>query len=184
MGIDESLLDDDELQRRQMWRRLRGAITLLVLIIVVIGAAWFGWRNITKPAQTDAAAGPTCAPSAPDDAPKAGDITLNVYNSTSRDGLAAQVAKQMRKRGFSVADIANDPLNRSIEAVAEVRSNLDNQGAASVVIAHVPQAEFVADERATKSVDLVLGDGFTELAGNDDATPITTSTLPPCQPTS
>ena len=70
----------------------------------------------------------------------------------------------MRERGFAILDIANDPLGREITGTAEVRAGVDNQGAASVVMAQVGGAVFVPDDRTDDTVDLVVGVTFEALA--------------------
>ncbi|HEY9411366.1 MAG TPA: LytR C-terminal domain-containing protein [Jiangellaceae bacterium] len=180
MALDESAVDDDVARRRQQWRHFRTAITLLVLVVVVVGAAWFSWQNVMgSSADDDPSAGPTCAPVAVEGAPPVGEIQLNVYNATSRSGLASEVADQMTAAGFAVTDVANDPLNKSIEGSAEVRSNPAQQAAASVVAAMVPGAVYVPDERPSATVDLVLGEAF-EAVGAPPTAAASTSTLPPC----
>lgn len=182
MPIDDSIIDEETAEKRQMWRRLRSAITLLVLVVVVIVGAWVSWRNITSDASTDGAGGPSCAPTVAEDAPKPGTIEVNVYNATGRDGMAAKVSESLRKRGFIIGDVANDPLNRSVEAAAEIRSNLARQAAASVVMSHVSGAAFVSDNRSTKSVDFVIGDDFNDLLSKKQVSAGAESNLPPCDP--
>lgn len=184
MPIDDSIIDDDEARRRQMWRHLRAAITLVVLVVLVVGGALLSWRKVTSDDEsTSPQAGPTCAPTQAKNAPKPKSITLNVYNATSRNGLAAEVANKMAKRGFKVSDVANDPMNESVDGSAQIRASADQQAAVSVVMGHVPGAEFVVDDRSTGSVDLVLGDAFEKLANANRATPVAAS-LPTCPPSS
>ena len=92
----------------------------------------------------------------------------------------------MRERGFAILDIANDPLGREITGTAEVRAGVDNQGAASVVMAQVAGAVFVPDDRTDDTVDLVVGVAFEALAP-PGAPPVllpdpngTADPLPPC----
>lgn len=182
MPIDDSIIDDDEARRRQMWRHLRAAITLVVLIVLVVGGALFSWNKVTgDEPSTSPQTGPTCLPAQAKGAPKPTSITLNVYNATSRNGLAAKVAAQMSDRGFKVSDVANDPENQSIDGPAQIRANADQQAAVSVVMGHIPGAEFVVDDRSTGSVDLVVGDSFKKLANPNQATPVSAK-LPTCEP--
>jgi hypothetical protein len=89
---------------------------------------------------------------------------VNVYNATTRSGLASSTAGELRERGFVILDVANDPLARQIDGTAEVRANPAQQAAANVVLAQLPDAVFVPDQRAEPTIDLVLGDAFQSLA--------------------
>lgn len=180
MAPDEQAVDTAA--RRRRWKRIRTSVTLLVLIGFVVGAASYSWRNVVEADDEPATpASEGCAPAAPTAAPDPAEIELNVYNSTDRNNLASEVGGQMQDHGFIVLDIANDPLAKSIDRPAEVRSRADNRAAARLVASMVPGAVFVADERNEATVDLVLGDGFESLAdpSTDAARP---TDLPPCGP--
>lgn len=182
MAVDEPDAEARAAARqREQWRHTRTAITLLVLVGVVVVGAWISWRNVTS-SESDETVTPqsSCLPGPATAAPAPRDIQLNVYNATQRSGLAAAVAGQMQERGFAIVDIANDPLNKTITSTAEVRSGPDQQAAASLIASMVPGAVYVADERTTPTVDLVLGEAFDALGAA--AEPTATSTLPPCEP--
>jgi hypothetical protein len=180
MPIDDAVYEAESEHRRQMWRHLRSAITLLALVVVVVGAALLSWRNVTDPTTSNGATGPTCAPRAPSEAPTPSDIVLNVYNATARDGVAADVAEKMAERGFTIGDVANDPLSGNVESSAQVRTSPEHQSWASVVMGHVASAEFVPDERSSDTVDLVIGGEFEKLVPAKEATPFSSASLPPC----
>lgn len=177
MVIDHSTVDDEALRKRRQFRHLRTAITLLGLVIFVVIAAWISWRQVTGGDTPEPRAQTTCAPAATT-VPAPADIQLNIFNATSRAGLASAVSDQMIARGFTVVDVANDPLDREVEGTAEVRAHLDQQAAASAIMAQVPGAIFVADERAEPTVDLVLGEAFQALG--DPAAPAPAPTSTPC----
>jgi LytR cell envelope-related transcriptional attenuator len=169
-------------------RHTRTAVTLLALAGFVLLAGWIAWNSLTELSDADEvdSAAPTCLPAPTTTPPAPADIRLNVYNSTDRNGLASSTAGAMRERGFAILDIANDPLGREITGTAEVRAGVDNQGAASVVMAQVAGAVFVPDDRTDDSVDLVVGVAFEALAP-PGATPVplpnptgTAEPLPPC----
>ncbi len=108
--------------------------------------------------------------------PKPSQIIVNVYNATSKTGLAGTTAKDVRTRGFVVGTISNDPLNRARDGSGEVRFGKNGRAAATVVRAMLPTAALVQDARADASVDLVLGDAFSSLAAPSTAG----ATAPPC----
>jgi hypothetical protein len=179
MALDESKVDD-AVRRRRHWRHIRTAVTLLVLVGVVVGAAWYSWHNIVNDqATTETTNTEPCAPAATA-LPAPADIQLNVYNATSRSGLASSVSAQMKERGFTITGVDNDPLDKEITGTAEIRSSADQQAAATLIATMVPGAVFLPDDRTTPSVDLVLGEGFEALAPVDaPATPA--PTLAPCE---
>jgi hypothetical protein len=151
-------------RHRHTARHVRTALTLLVLVGFVAFAGLYGWRALTDDPDADAVATQQCLPAAQADAPPPTEIQVNVYNATSRSGLASTTAGQLRERGFVIRDVANDPLSRQVTGTAEVRANPEQQAAASVVLAQLPGAVFVPDERPEPTVDLVLGESFESLA--------------------
>jgi hypothetical protein len=166
MAVSRDL--DAETRRSPAHRRhLRTAITMLVLATFVAFAGWYAWNTITNPRSADVAdatVAPTCIPAVPTDAPAPADIRVNVYNATTRNGLASSAARALRKREFAIIDVANDPLGKTVAGTAEVRAGADNEAAAAVVVAQVSGAFFVVDDRTDGTVDLVVGEAFKKLA--------------------
>ena len=154
--------------RRPVRRSRRGSrigIVLLavVLVVALAGAGWWlTQRDDDEPAAT--ATRPTCPEPSPAPtvvAPRA--ITVNVYNATKRRGLAGTVATELRKRGFRVGKVDNDPLERKVTGAAEVRNSTQGVDAARTVSAQVGTVVAVPDQRKDATVDLVLGAGFKAL---------------------
>jgi hypothetical protein len=148
-------------------RRRRAAITLTLVALVLLGTftyaaayfqGWVGAKSVSKPTGT---AG--CQPATPSKAVTPSDVTLNVYNSTDRVGLAAAVAKSLRTLGFKVVDVANDPLGKPISGVGEIRHGPKGAAAAAIAATRLSGAKLVLDNRTDSSVDLVLGTKFTAL---------------------
>jgi hypothetical protein len=106
-------------------------------------------------------------------------VKVNVYNATSRSGLAAKTAAEVRKRGFRVATVANDPLGKDVGTAAEVRYGRSGTASSVLVIKLVKGAKAVPDRRTDASVDLVLGDKFKALvAAPKKGAPTPTPTTP------
>lgn len=150
-------------RRRQ---RRRAAITLSLVALLMLGtfayaAAYFqGWVGIRAP---ELVAGPACQVVVASQALKPIAVTINVYNATDRNGLAASVAKSLRTQGFKIADVANDPLDKRIDGVGEVRHGRSGAAAATLAAARLSGAKVVRDARTDNTVDLVLGNDFTAL---------------------
>lgn len=154
-------------------RRSGGGGFLPVLVALVVGllvGAAGGWW-VGHSGSTSAASSPSPSVSCPPlaaltvvalPAPKT--ITVNVYNATTRAGLARTTADLLLQRGFQIGAIANDPKNASVAGSAEVRYGPKGALNAKVVAAQVQGAALVNDGRTTTIVDFVLGQGFTALA--------------------
>ena len=156
-------------QRRRHRRRGRALGSLLALALLGGGGygAWqSGWLDpateLAGMGTKVSAAACTPAPALPElpPAPPPSAVTINVFNDTGRMGLAAEVATQLRTRGFVVAQVSNDPLARTIAGTAELRHSPTGQEAARTVAAQVQDATVAPDQRADASVDLVMGAGF------------------------
>jgi LytR cell envelope-related transcriptional attenuator len=147
-------------------RRWRAVITLTfvssMLVATVLYAASYvqGWVGANDPRPVVAAA---CSKPASNRPVTPGRVTINIYNTTARAGLAALVADGMRKQGFKVAAVDNDPLGMWIEGVGEIRHGQTGEAGAILAGARLPGARIVEDDRTDATVDLVLGNKFTAL---------------------
>lgn len=145
-------------------KRRRTAITLLVVSLILAGTYYYAssyWKR-----GPSASATPSCTPTVPaTGVVSPSQVTLNVYNATKRNGLAATVAKSLKERGFRIGAVANDPVKGSVvPQPAQIRYGPAGQRAAELVMTTVAGAVAVADTRADASIDLVIGDGFQQLA--------------------
>ncbi|MGE9807220.1 LytR C-terminal domain-containing protein [Janibacter sp. G1551] len=145
--------------RPERSRRVRAGATLAITVLVLFFAFWYALSYY----RADRAAPPggdstsaTCRYTAPRN------ITVNVFNGTQRNGLAGSVARELRTRGFTVAEVTNSPTPLT-KGVAEVRSGKAGARRSLTLIRHVGNPERVRDSRQDKTVDLVLGPDFTEL---------------------
>lgn len=151
------------LERRQ--RRRRAVITIGVLLLGLFFAFWYGLSYFEADSERAAArpATPTCRPYDPAVLTPS-DVTVNIYNATSRSGLAGRTAKAFQERGFTVDAVDNDPTKRAAPKVAEVRYGAKGAAAARVVLAALPKGTTqTKDTRADATVDVALGAGFKTL---------------------
>ncbi len=157
-------------------RRKRTAITLLIVIAVLAGAFYYASTYFAK-GPNKAAASPSCTVTLSPTGPVyPSQVTVNVYNATTRSGLAGTVGKTVKGRGFVVGTVANDPLKKSVPGTAEVRYGAAGERAAKLVQTLVAGATLVKDARADASVDLVLGTAYKEIV---TPTGTATATAPP-----
>lgn len=93
-------------------------------------------------------------------------IKVSVLNASDRSGLAAVVAGSLEDRGFTIAKTGNAEQDRASVAV---RFGVDGVANGYTVAAHFPNASLILDEdREDKSVDIELGQFFTDLVATDD----------------
>ena len=97
--------------------------------------------------------------------PSPSEITLSVYNTTYREGLAKDVADELADRGFTVDATGNDPSGAYLpDEVAVIRYGPDGAKAAARLSEHVPGATTQRVERREgEAVDLVLGNAYSDL---------------------
>lgn len=181
-------LDDAYVPFRNRTKRRRRTVAAALGGLLILGVGAYGLVNlVTAPTQTAAAAackagsahalaGPAELPvaaaggagsSAGAGAPK---FTLNVYNSTQRQGLAAHTAAELKQRGFAIGQVTNDPLKENLTVSAQVRGAVSQTAELHEVAAEVPGAQIKTDGRTDPSVDLVLGAGFSVLASTQQVT--------------
>jgi hypothetical protein len=166
---------------RRHRRNRRTAIILVVLVALLAGAFYYAATYFNRPstpaASSDCPTGDFTA-GAGAAALTPGQVTVNVFNSTTRAGLAASTAKDVKARGFVVAQITNDPAKKKIDGPAEVRFGPNGKAGAELVVKLVDGATPTQDTRADATVDLVIGNGFKTLA----AAPTPTTSAPVANP--
>jgi hypothetical protein len=169
-------------------RRGRRSRTLpLLLVVVLVGGVAGGlqlWRSGPggEGERLRAAACPPSGPVAADpsvaDAPAAAPpavqlpepaaVGLLLLNGTGRDGLARTVADGLAARGFAVLGTGNAP--EPVTGPPQVSFGPGGRPGATLLTAHLPGAELVPVPSAPRgSVQVVLGDGYTDLAAPDAA---------------
>lgn len=158
-----------ELHHRQQQRR--ATTTILVVLLMLFFAFWYAYSYYRASGGDEARAGDgsTCRPYDPK-VPAPGNTTVNVYNATSKNGLAARTAAELKRRGFLVGTVSNDPSDRTV-AVAEVRYGPAGKSRAQLVVPLGGKGTTqLADKRKDATVDLVLGNTFSALAATPKAT--------------
>ena len=181
-------LDDAYVPFRNRTKRRRRTVAAALGGLLILGVGAYGLVNlVTAPTQTAAAAackaGSAHALASPAELPVAAaggagssagagapKFTLNVYNSTQRQGLAAHTAAELKQRGFAIGQVTNDPLKENLTVSAQVRGAVSQTAELHEVAAEVPGAQIKTDGRTDPSVDLVLGAGFSVLASTQQVT--------------
>lgn len=144
---------------RRSWRRpIPPLIFLLVLALVAVGV-W--WQVLQRDEERRAAAPDPCATA--DAAPVSVDpaaVQIRVYNASDIEGLAAQVGTELQVRGLQVTEVANDPTERDVQGIGEIRFGQRGRSQALLVAANFPGLLSVPDTRSNAIVDVALGPGY------------------------
>ena len=159
---------------RRRHRRRGLAVKALIVLALLVGGGYGAWTSgWLDPVAALAGAGEvsteTCTPPWPPLTLPPSAVTVNVFNATGRMGLAAEVASELRARGFVVAAVSNDPLTRTVGGVAELRHSTPGDAAARTVAAQVQGATVAPDQRADASVDLVMGTAYLGMVTPEEA---------------
>ena len=157
-------------------RRRRALITIGVLLLGLFFAFWYGlsYYQADQRRLAERPPAPTCETYGPDRV-LAGDVVVNVLNSTTRSGLAGRTAQRFEQRGFEVDEVKNDPSSRRTPAVAELRYGPNGKPAADLLIQVMPEGtERVEYDWQSPRVSVALGTDFTTVG------PLPDQGLPPC----
>ena len=147
-----------------MTARLRTAITLVALaVLLLVGVTW-GWAQVSDPLPGKAEAA-ICVPTsyAAGDELFVQDVTVSVLNASKREGLAGRTLQLFEDDGFAAGQTANAPEGTAV-AVAEIWVTDPESPAAKLVRARLGQVP-VREEPGNPAVGVtvVVGDGFGEL---------------------
>lgn len=138
-----------------------GLIAILLALALVSLAVWFG--AIPAPFDVPLKTPPPAASAAPWPCPPEdarpvpyGEITVNVFNGTTRGGLAAATASELANRGLQIGARANDPYGR-YSGTTLIRTGQAGLEEAYTVAAIFPDAVIQLDVREDPSIDVTLG---------------------------
>ncbi|MGP4031109.1 LytR C-terminal domain-containing protein [Pseudarthrobacter sp. 1C304] len=162
-----TFVDDDDPQNnpvRTRRRILHGAVLVLlvglVAAAVVVALAIMNGQIKVPTAERSQSAVSVCPEAIYDYTPPE-TINLNVFNSTSRPGLARSVADEFAARKFIVGAVSNT--TSSYRGTALIVSGAAGQSAAFSVQRNVPGSDYFQDGRTDPSVDVILTGDFKEL---------------------
>ncbi|TFV56897.1 LytR family transcriptional regulator [Geodermatophilus sp. DF01-2] len=134
---------------------------LIFLLTLALAALAVWWNVFDDEGETEAQEAAACANASA--APPSLDpstVSIRVFNATDTANLAQDVARALQERGFVVEEIANDPTDREVTGVGELRHGPRGNDAAAFLELFVPGVGDYLDTRATAQVDLVLGPQF------------------------
>lgn len=161
-------------QSSRTWRRIRHTVAITLLVGLVATGAGMAWAvlsgRLTVPQPADKPSVATCPAGTYDYLPPV-KVTVNVLNAAGKEGLAGQIAGELKARAFTVKDVGNERL--TVTASAVVRGGYAGEAAAFTLQRNVPGSIYLRDGRSDASVDLILEPSFKGLAdpGLVDQTP-------------
>lgn len=183
MSLRESPVRPRHRAHRPPWL----VVLLAVVAVLVVAGLAYGIISLVRGSgEPDAAAEPEPTPTpcetvlvpAGDSLPAPGAVTVNVYNATSTSGLASKTATALEDRGFATGKVANDPADRVIPGVGEIRFGPKGAEEAQLLLLYVPGADLVELQRKGQRVDLAMGDAFTGLAPEQEVNAALSSPSP------
>jgi hypothetical protein len=129
---------------------------MVILLGILAGGGWWGWKSLIN-----SSAAPTCVEQKlPNNRLVPKQVVLNVYNGGARAGSASRVADALKKRGFNIDKVANEPKGDKIDVVS-IRGASETAPEMLLVAGQLNQkALMIADGRTDHTVDLVIGAGF------------------------
>jgi hypothetical protein len=180
------------MRRPRSRRRLLLAVVATVVVVGLIGYGTlqlidvFGGGENKKGGATQAAAAKrrecraSGAPSASASSaspvstalPQPGSVTINVYNATSRSGLAKDTADALAARGFRIGAFGNAPseYDRKVKQSALLLGGTKATAAVKVVSAQLAGTVTKIDpKRSDATVDLMIGKAFKKLSAEKAA---------------
>ncbi|WP_310713514.1 LytR C-terminal domain-containing protein [Streptomyces lydicus] len=188
MGGKKYRITGDRYPRmRRPRHRRRIALTLLAAACALGLAGWgtlqlidvFGGKSNSaraaqgkKHCQDSAKAATAQAAPAAGKPPAPATLTVNVFNATPRSGLAKRTADELKKRGFKIGKVGNAPAayDKKIKGAGILLGpKAATDGPLKVLATQLAGAEQKTDERKSTDLDLIIGDGFKDLAPQQTA---------------
>lgn len=119
--------------------------------------------------------------------PRPGQITVNVYNATTRGGLAKTTADELEKRGFVIGKVGNAPETYDKKVPGSgilLGAPTASDSALTVLGTQLKGATPKTDTRKSKDVDLIIGTAFKALNVQKDADQALATLSAPAKPSS
>lgn len=143
-------------------------LTLVMAVIVFFGGSLFGAKLLS--AKTDSTSGPTCESRTIE----AGEnvttnlVSVDIYNSSQRSGLANRVSINLQRNGFLAGKIGNAkdvvPAGQDVKKVAIVTADKNDPRVKLVAKQFEQKVTFIAPNKDLGSdVTVVVGDGYSKL---------------------
>ena len=140
----------------RVFRIVRTPITLLLLLGVLCYAAWWGYTNVLRPIPP-APPSPCVDQSVTKGSLESSQVTVRVFNGGNKRGLAGDVGRALRDRGFNVTRTANT--GEKIQKTVIVGAELTDPEV-MLVKAFFKDVIVKADHRVDHTVDVLVGNKY------------------------
>lgn len=149
-------------------------ITLGILVVILVGAAFYGWQAVRAPTtNVGADGGPGKTPGTTAATPPckkvtqvrkgdridAGDVLVNVYNASSVPGLASGTLTALAAKGFQSGLADDAPTGTTATNVTILAKNNQDPAVQLVAQQFTGTVTFSTDDLGS-GVDVVLGEQF------------------------
>jgi len=151
-------------------RRPLPALIFLLALLLLTALVW--WRVLNRH-DTTSSASPSCSTSSTNSTvlPTPPVVTVEVYNSTKRSGIAKGARLALLKDGFRIPDQAsNDPNKVLVSGVAEIRYPPDTVNGAKLLSYYFPTAVLKQTNATDGKVVVSLGAKYTRVASQTTVT--------------
>lgn len=153
---------------------VRTPVTLLVLVGILLGAAYYGWQTVVSPAtDTSTANGPTHA-SKPTcvrhkrflkgQEIRAADIVVNVFNAGTVSGLAGDALTALHQKGFGMGIAANPPHGVTASNVTILTNSPGSPEVKLVANQFIGKVLVRRGPSLAPGIDVVIGQDFKGIA--------------------
>ena len=152
-----------------MTAHLRSFATLVVLGLVLVVAAVWGWGAFNEPFPKQRGA-PVCVDRevTRGDEVTRRDVTVSVWNAGTRVGLASLTMDLLVDAGFHDGSEGNAPGKRKVERVA-IWTDEPGNPAVKLVASHLGKVDVVKRAERAPGVLVVVGDRFDDISGGRKA---------------
>jgi hypothetical protein len=140
-------------------------VTVVVLgVVLLVGAAW-GWSALTQPLPGKVEL-PTCVKRSVAQGEKVypDQVVVTVFNAGTREGLAGRTMQLLTDQGFAEGDSGNAPADAEVPVAQIWAADPRNPAVRLVAARFAPEVEIVQRNSRGAGVVVVVGDGFRELA--------------------
>lgn len=151
--------------------RLRTALTMLVLVVVVIGAAAWGWNRLTDPIGEQASGPCTDTEVAAGDRVTTDQVVVTVLNAGTRAGLASRTMSDLVAQGFVEGQLANAPDRTDVSRV-QIWTDNPRSPVVRLVRSHLGRVTVVRRDPVGRGVNVVVGNKFDELSNGRQRVPV------------
>lgn len=158
----------------RIFRVIRTPVTLIILLAALVYAAYWGYTNVIAPVPP-----PPPTPCVEQSLPKrqlsTAQVYVKVFNGGNSRGLAANVSRSLRSKGFKVTGTSN-----TIEKIDEtvIVGSSEDDPEVQLAKRFFKGATVRADGRADHSVDVLVGNRYAGFNKSAKTTiPVDTDTL-------